>query len=319
MKVSVQLGDDPCSSMGNKKRIVVVHCWTAPRSRSTALLYSFEARGSATCVAIDEPLKREWLIAQGDNVQRPYKNYMIDGSFPDKPEEEHLWARETLSLGERIHQAALRLAGSEAVQPGGEPGLIFIKHMSKTHFLYDFETDNDVPPIPGAELEHKHMFLIRNPMDVLRSWDVLSPVHGGSSDDLGILPLVDIYTTLLKKRKPGDKTQVVTILDSDALVGDPEGILKEVCKDLGLDYKPSMMSWKAGPHECDSRHAPWWYSSVHKSSGWRAKKTHNDQDLPPLNPKLMPALEESYPAYQMLSRICTGEPEDCGVSGTTGM
>lgn len=52
--------------------ITIVHCWSAPRSRSTALLYSFEARGSSKgkkghgrdggdTVALDEPLYRRWL------------------------------------------------------------------------------------------------------------------------------------------------------------------------------------------------------------------------------------------------------------------
>jgi protein-lysine N-methyltransferase EEF2KMT len=39
------------------KLITVVHCWSAPRSRSTAFLYSWEARGD-DCVAMDEPLYR---------------------------------------------------------------------------------------------------------------------------------------------------------------------------------------------------------------------------------------------------------------------
>lgn len=292
--------------MPAKKRILVVHCWTAPRSRSTALLYSFEARGADCTVAIDEPLKREWLIAQGELVQRPYKNNMIDGICPDKPEEELLWKRETLSLGERIHQAALRLAKSEGVQAGGEPGLIFIKHMSKTHFLYDFENDVAVDPIEGVELEHKHMFLIRDPVAILRSWDVLSTVHNESCSaaDVGIVPLVAIYNAL--KKRLGDQIHV-TILDSDELVADPQALLKEVCRDLGVSFKPCMMSWKAGEHECDSRHAPWWYINARSSTGWKVgspKKKSTAPEPKPLNPKLMPALSESFPAYQMLAQIC---------------
>ena len=294
-----------------KKRILVVHCWTAPRSRSTALLYSFEARGTDCTVAIDEPLKREWLISQGDLVQRPYKTWMLAGSCPDRPEEEHLWKRETLSLGERIHQGALRLAKSEGVQAGGEPGLIFIKHMSKTHFLYDFENEVAVEPIEGVEIEHKHMFLIRDPVAILRSWDVLSGVHNESCStaDVGIVPLISIYAAL--RQRLGDQTHV-TILDSDALVADPQALLKEVCEDLGVSYRPSMMTWKAGAHECDSRHAPWWYVNALASTGWKIDSSPKDgkkkkaaaPEPKPLNPKLMPALQESYPAYQTLAQIC---------------
>ena len=71
--------------------ITVVHCWSAPRSRSTALLYSFEARWNANAdntnacptVAIDEPLYRRWLLDKGDAVIRPYTNEMIEGVVAD--------------------------------------------------------------------------------------------------------------------------------------------------------------------------------------------------------------------------------------------
>jgi len=42
----------PATESKEKRVITVIHCWSAPRSRSTALLYSFEARGD-DCVAID--------------------------------------------------------------------------------------------------------------------------------------------------------------------------------------------------------------------------------------------------------------------------
>ena len=55
-------GDKPVLiSITNKyNKMKIIHCWSAPRSRSTALLYSFEARGSST-IALDEPLYRRWL------------------------------------------------------------------------------------------------------------------------------------------------------------------------------------------------------------------------------------------------------------------
>ena len=48
--------ENQCITMAaNPCTITVVHCWSAPRSRSTAMLYSFESRGADT-VALDEPL-----------------------------------------------------------------------------------------------------------------------------------------------------------------------------------------------------------------------------------------------------------------------
>ena len=297
----------------DKKRVTVIHCWTAPRSRSTALLYSFEARGE-DCVAIDEPLKREWLVYQGDNVQRPYKTNMIDGTPPaDKPQDSYLWERETLPLGERIHLAALKLSKSTENDDTSNNNecVIFCKHMSKTYFLYDFDNDVHVEPVEGVELVHKHMFLIRDPVAILRSWDVLNHVHNEScsTEDVGIVPLLSIYSTL--QRRFGSESHI-TILDSDALVKDPEGVLQDICQELDIPYKDSMMTWEAGVHECDSRHAPWWYPNAHASSGWLrvpkdgdSKKSGTSSPLTasqskPINPKLLPALKDSFPAYEML-------------------
>ena len=42
--------------------VTVIHCWSAPRSRSTALLYSFEARNNPNVVAnnvIDDVEKKK--------------------------------------------------------------------------------------------------------------------------------------------------------------------------------------------------------------------------------------------------------------------
>ena len=72
--------------------ITIVHCWSAPRSRSTALLYSFEARcQDGDTVALDEPLYRRWLCeklrggAGGDGdggVTRPYAAALLRGAAP---------------------------------------------------------------------------------------------------------------------------------------------------------------------------------------------------------------------------------------------
>ena len=73
------------------KTITVVHCWSAPLSRSTALLYSFDSRGD-DCVAIDGPLYCEWLIARGDAASRPYRQQLIDGTAPpDASNDDSRW------------------------------------------------------------------------------------------------------------------------------------------------------------------------------------------------------------------------------------
>lgn len=239
------------------KKVTVIHCWSAPRSRSTALLYSFEARGEDCCAAIDEPLYREWLIAKGDTVARPYLKEMVEGIPP--PDEQssssssaspekvrQVWQRELLSLKERITAAAEKLNSDDH-------GVIFCKHMAKHSFLYDFDEEFTME---GTQLIHRHLLLIRDPVDVLSSWGVSSDVHGNNptSDEVGIVPLLSIYAKLESRVKDEQSHHPAVILESDDLVADPEGTLAGICAGLGIPYKESMMTWKSGPHECDG---PW--------------------------------------------------------------
>jgi hypothetical protein len=227
------------------KQVTVIHCWSAPRSRSTALLYSFEARGDE-CAAIDEPLYREWLVAKGDTVARPYLKEMVEGVPPEEnapPEEVGQWKRELLSLKERITAAAEKFESSG--------GVIFCKHMAKHSFLYDFD---DQVTMEGAQLIHRHLLLIRDPVDVLSAWGVRSDVHGNdaTSDEVGIVPLLSIYSQL--ESGGSNVNHPAVILQSDDLVSDPEGTLSGICASLGIPYKESMITWKSGSHECDG---PW--------------------------------------------------------------
>jgi len=220
--------------------IVVIHCWSAPRSRSTALLYSFDARED--CIGIDEPLYREWLIAKDDSVERPYTKSMIDG-VPPEGETDDLgqWKREKLSLQERIAESAKKLGS----------GVIFCKHMAKHSFLYDFDKECTVE---GVEVVHRHLLLVRDPVTVLSSWGQAGGVHGNAatSDEVGIVPLLSIYSKL-ESRSTGDSSHAV-VLESDELVNDPSGILSIICGNLGIEYKESMLTWPSGPKECDG---PW--------------------------------------------------------------
>jgi len=280
------------------KKITVVHCWSAPRSRSTALMYSWEARGD-DCLAIDEPLYREWLVQRGDAVARPYFHELIEGKPPEgsSVEEAISWRRELLSLEDRLREAAELLPNY---------GCIFCKHMAKHCFLYDFENEFNAEDL-NVEFRHKHLLLIRDPVAILSSWGVAGAVHGNNAtpDEVGIVPLLSVYSHI-HSRTP-DRDNAIVMLDSDQLVKDPEATLAAVCQDLGVEYRDSMMRWKAGPHNCDGPWASWWYADVHQSTGWkRNTPTESFIKYRTLDPSLMDALRASFPAYEFLKGMTRG-------------
>jgi branched-chain amino acid aminotransferase group I len=289
--------------------ISVIHCWSAPRSRSTALLYSFEARGSSNCVAIDEPLYRPWLqhyMENGSNsISRPYTNELIQGiphaEASDK-DDHFKWERELKSLSERIHEGANMICSQCSKADSGSDNVIFVKHMAKHYFLYNFENEQHEHTDSQQEyiLSHKHVLLIRDPVAILSSWNVAKDVHNNvSSDEVGIIPLLSIHSILSSLQ------QNIVVLDSDSLATDPQHTLKCLCDDLDIHYTDSMLNWPKGKHDCDGPWAQWWYSDVHKSNGWILKQVQNPNHLSnrkyrTLDHTLMNILRSSMPAYNYL-------------------
>jgi protein-lysine N-methyltransferase EEF2KMT len=282
-----------------KKKITVIHCWSAPRSRSTALLYSFEARGSHNCVALDEPLYRQWLQHHGDSVARPYHKELIQGIPPeDSPEEAEIWKRELLSLNERIQQSV-----EETLSDGG---VIFCKHMAKHSFLYNFDKEY---VHENATIDHRHMLLIRDPVDVLSAWEKVGDNHGNiaTCDEVGVVPLLSIYSQLESRNNKSSNSFQPVVLESNELALDPKEALSRLCESLSIPFMESMLTWKSGPHACDGPWAKWWYKNVHKSSGWMTAKENQyypeSSKYRTLDPSLIPALKASFPAYQFLKQL----------------
>jgi hypothetical protein len=311
--------------------ITVIHCWSAPRSRSTALLYSFEARGK-DCVAIDEPLYRRWLVEKGESASRPYTREIIEGipHANTDPSDHYKWIREKASLKQRVDQAVEKLN-----QDGVDDGVIFIKHMAKHSFLFDLNKDCEMPgndlesdsndygeqSTPKVTIVHRHLLLIRDPVAILSSWDAAAELHNNttSPEEVGIVPLLSIYSALYGRQ---EESHPIVIIDSDQLAADPAFTLWQACKELNIPYLESMLTWECGPHNCDGCWAPWWYADVHQSRGWfghpskSSSSSSEEQDInyPPsyvptsrnyrtLNPNLMTVLRLTIPAYLTLKSL----------------
>ncbi len=294
------------------KAITIVHCWSAPRSRSTALLYSFEARGD--CFALDEPLYRRWLEENRHQVRRPYTEELISGvPHVDTREEDYFrWVREQDDLKTRIVNAIKNLTEDEDL----EHGIVFLKHMSKHSPQYKFDAEDteslSISEELNVSIQHRHVLLIRDPVSMLSSWNASSSVHNNSAtpDEVGIVHLLSIYSNVTSRVIDGGgntSSNRVEVLDSDDLASDPESTIKTLCGDLGIPFTLDMLSWESGPHDCDGPWADWWYADVKKSTGWNTNSvTENGVPIRKyrtLDRSLMPAMRASLGPYNFLKQL----------------
>ncbi|MCL7048329.1 hypothetical protein MKW94_025745 [Papaver nudicaule] len=234
--------------MEGKQEVEVIHSWSAPRSLSTSLMYSFSQRDDIE--VLDEPLYANFLRVTG--AERPYRDEILSKMDSDgnRVVEEMIFG-----LGEKRYRFFARV-----------PGLM-----------------NDLMK------KGKHFILIRNPLNILPSFDKVVPP---SFLELGLAELVSIYSELC------DLGTVPPVIDAEDLQQDPEVVLRGLCEDLDIPFQPAMLKWEAGPKPVDGLWAPWWYKSVHKSTCFKPVK-----EFPtPLPPLLYDLLEESLPFYNMLRK-----------------
>lgn len=231
----------------------MIHSWSAPRSLSTSLMYSFSQRDDID--VLDEPLYSHFLRVSG--FDRPYRDELLSNMESD---------------GNKVVKDIIYGSGNKKYR--------FCKHISKQRVL---GLSKDLVK------KGKHFILIRNPLDILPSFDKVVPP---SFFELGLAELVSIYNELCEngKRPP--------VIDASELQKDPETTLRGLCDDLEIPFQPAMLSWEAGPKPIDGLWAPWWYNGVHKSTGFKEQR----KDTEPFPFSLYDLLEQSLPLYNMLRR-----------------
>lgn len=233
--------------------VEVIHSWSSPRSLSTSLMYAFAQRDDTE--VIDEPLYAHFLAETG--VDRPYKEELLSKMEPD---------------GNKVIKDVIFGPGKKKYR--------YCKHIAKQR-LPSFAKD--------LIQKGKHFILIRSPLDVLRSFDmVVTP----SFLELELASLVTIYGELCELGSPP------TIIDALDLQRNSEGTLRCLCNALKIPFQSSMLKWEAGPKPVDGLWAPWWYASVHKSTGFKPPSTYPK----PFPFKLYSLLEQCLPFYNLLRR-----------------
>ena len=135
---------------------------------------------------------------------------------------------------------------------GSQPTPVaFFKQM--THHLFELDQ--------SFMSETVNVMLTRHPRDMLPSY--AEQVSKPTLRDVGYkmhLDLVEYLRTL---------GQEPAILDSEATLKNPRGVLQKLCEVIGIPFDAAMLSWQAGARPEDGIWAEYWYDSddTHAASG----------------------------------------------------
>ncbi|MBL8858933.1 MAG: sulfotransferase family protein [Planctomycetes bacterium] len=134
-----------------------------------------------------------------------------------------------------------------------------------------------------------NVLLTRDPLDMLPS--LVRNVPDPSLRDTGYAAQTAILRDLVAA---GQDPAVIVASD---LLGDPRGVLRQLCARVGLDFDPAMLTWPRGPRAFDGVWAPHWYASVHASTGFQPYAPKRE----PFPARLRPLLDECRPHFRELS------------------
>lgn len=240
--------------------------WSGPRNVSTALMYSFAQRADTR--VFDEPLYAHYL------ARTPARAY-------------HPGAEEVLAAmdhdGERVVREVI-LQQPTADVGGVEPKVLFFKHM--THHLVGLDL---------GFLEHTvNVLLTRDPRAMLASY--ARAVASPTLDDVGYRQHTELLAYL---RSLGQEPPV---LEASQLRSNPRAVLTELCERIGVAFDETMLRWAPGARSEDGVWAKYWYSSVHRSTGFMPDTAQPE----PLPPHLEPLWRECVPYYEQLRRSAIG-------------
>ncbi len=156
------------------------------------------------------------------------------------------------------------------------PTLQYQKHMAQ-HL---------VPALPRDWIgQLRNVLLIRDPAEVVSSY--LRSRASVTPEDIGVLQQLELHEQLGAD---------VPVVDAADFLRQPEAHLRWLCTYAGVEFTPSMLSWRAGPRESDGVWAPYWYDAVLRSTGFEPYRPRQ-VELTPEGELVVAAVR---PAYERL-------------------
>lgn len=177
-------------------------------------------------------------------IDEPFYGYYLQESGAEHPGKEEV-LQEMLTDENRI---------INSLPSFGHPKHLFIKNMA--HHLIMVRNREFMKDM-------KNVFLIRDPVKLIASFSKV--IEKPSMRDIGIKDEYTLFEEVLTYQEP-------VVIDSDELLKDPENILSQLLKNLGIPFNKNMLSWNPGPKKEDGVWAKYWYQNVHSSSGFAPYK-----------------------------------------------
>ena len=207
--------------------------WSGPRNISTAMMRSWGNR--ADTMVVDEPLYAFYLQATG---------------------KKHPVAKEVIASGETDWRKVVELLTTNVPGSGHKgPSDIFYQKMMTHHLL------------PGVGRDWlcslTNCFLIRDPAEVITSYTKKN--DDPELEDLGFVQQAEIFEWVRERSE-----KIPAVIDARDVLQDPERLLRLLCRAIGVEFSPAMLSWPPGLRETDGVWAQYWYGEVAKSTGFAA-------------------------------------------------
>ncbi len=305
------LGDNTVSSESDATRQSCAFLWALPRSASTTFLKSISH--SQDGVFWHEPLTQVINCGATKSSRRLDRKGKKNGTETHKSIK--LSGKET-SGGGFVFDAkkvSLSFMKSKLEINARQNQTVFVKEMVDSII----GTDGIEDYLEWIPKGYQHTFLIRHPYQVCASFvDVYRETKSKKyKADLrqqipDRLQCYSKMSTLLEYIKEHHDNKPI-ILDTDDLLSNPVGMLQAYCKDIGMPYTPSLLTWNAGDDVMKNK----WYvakqvvrrhqqaSSNMYTSTFASTGFDKPSDLPSrsdLPPEILPLIDRQMPFYEEL-------------------
>lgn len=104
-------------------------------------------------------------------------------------------------------------------------------------------------------------FLIRQPDQVVASYGAVRADL--TFEDIGFVQQAELFEHVKKHAQ-----QTPVVIDSQAFLHNPQGMLRTLCDRLGIEFTAQMLQWPVGKRDTDGVWGKYWYDNVWQSTGF---------------------------------------------------